>query len=186
MRVAVGDNGPDLCDTPGLLSAAAAPERSRVTKENETLSFIKRERALLLSESWGCFSVPCARVSRAPLDLETLSLGPVSLGARMTDDELRMVLPAKDRLRPTALRVEVGRSVLLGGFGRVDLVDSELGAFFATFFVSNELTLHKTSTKNIEETDFVREHIGSLLKPPNTPERLDELGHHTLLHARVS
>ena len=43
------------------------------------------------------------------------------------------MLPSSEPLRPVTLRVAPGGSVLLGGLGRVDVVDSELGAFFLTF-----------------------------------------------------
>jgi hypothetical protein len=46
--------------------------------------------------------------------------------------------------------------------------------FFFTFFVSNEVKLHPTSSDRAD--DFLRRHVGDLVDPPGTVERLDAIG----------
>ena len=46
--------------------------------------------------------------------------------------------------------------------------------FFFTFFVSNNIKLHPTDGLKVSE--FTEKHIGSLVFPPATKERLNELG----------
>ena len=76
-------------------------------------------------------------------------LMPDALGSRLTEPELGAVLPRE--FNPVALRVQPGGSVLLGALGRVDVIASELGAFFLTFYVAPGLTLHPTSTANVDD-----------------------------------
>jgi len=43
-----------------------------------------------------------------------------------------------------------------------------------TFFVSNEVKLHPTDSSRVEE--FLAAHTGTLVSPPHSPTRRDELG----------
>jgi hypothetical protein len=43
-----------------------------------------------------------------------------------------------------------------------------------TFFVSNEVKLHPTDTERVP--DFLAAHTGTLVSPPHSPTRRDELG----------
>lgn len=46
--------------------------------------------------------------------------------------------------------------------------------FFFTFFVSNEIKIHKT---RIEKADnFIQTHMGKLIFPPESYERYEQLG----------
>ena len=101
-------------------------------------------------------------------------LSPAALGSALDDAELKAVLPGADRLRPVALRVNPGKSVLLGGLARVDLADADLGAFFLTFFVSPNLKLHPTDPKHVDEA-YLAKHVGDLLSPPFDADRLADL-----------
>jgi hypothetical protein len=56
--------------------------------------------------------------------------------------------------------------------------------FFFTFFVSNEVKLHPTAS--IKAADYVAKHVGGLLTPPSSPERLAELGTFTEHELTVS
>ena len=46
--------------------------------------------------------------------------------------------------------------------------------FYFTFFISNEVKLHPTDSARVE--DFLNKHVGTLVTPPASPERLAELG----------
>ena len=76
---------------------------------------------------------------------------PHQLTARLTTEELSAVVPTR-RVHHTTLRVAVGKSVLLGGLMRVDVLDDRLDdeegrvsksrdkpGFFLTFFVADSV-----------------------------------------------
>jgi len=72
--------------------------------------------------------------------------------------------------------------VLIGGLAKVELV-GESKAFLFTFFVSNDIKLHPTSSARALE--FIQSHVGEMLTPPLPPgpERMEQLGefeHHDL------
>ena len=102
-------------------------------------------------------------------------LSPHALGAKLTEDELKAVLPSSEKLKPVALRVNPGKAVLLGALARVELLESERGAFFFTFFTAPGLTLHPTDPKRADRA-YLEQHAGGLLSPPFDASRLDELG----------
>jgi len=107
-----------------------------------------------------------------------------SLAAYLNADELKGCLPTKP-LTPASLRLSPGQSILLGGFARIDFLESDYGAFFFTFCFSDGLSLHPTNLhrrsshteedesvqKNEAYLDFVQAHIGTMLKPPYDYER---------------
>ena len=77
---------------------------------------------------------------------------PHQLTARLTTEELSAVVPTR-RVHHTTLRVAVGKSVLLGGLMRVDVLDDRLDdeegrvsksrdkpGFFLTFFVADSVS----------------------------------------------
>jgi ribosome biogenesis GTPase A len=93
------------------------------------------------------------------------------LTAKLTTDELKQVIPRKP-INTVTLRVSQGKCILLGGLARVELLEGL--PFFFTFFVSNEIKLHPTASDKAEE--FLSKHVGSLVFPPASYERLEQLG----------
>jgi len=73
---------------------------------------------------------------------------PNQLTTRLTADELAAVVP-KRRGQPVSLRLEEGRSLLLGGLARLDLVAGR--PFLFTAYLSDAVTLHPTATAKAAE-----------------------------------
>lgn len=93
------------------------------------------------------------------------------LTSRLTPEELRDVIPVKP-INAVTLRVSEGKTVMVGGLATVELLEGR--PFFFTFFVSNCIKLHPTDSRRVAE--FTEKHIGKLLFPPATKERLEALG----------
>jgi ribosome biogenesis GTPase A len=93
------------------------------------------------------------------------------LTSKLTPEELRDVIPTKP-INAITLRVTEGKCVLIGGLATIELVEGL--PFFFTFFISNNIKLHPTDSERAH--DFVDRHIGSLIFPPATKERLADLG----------
>ena len=89
----------------------------------------------------------------------------------LTTEELKAVIPQK-RINHVTLRLKEGKSVLLGGLVRLDMVEGR--PFLFTFYVSNDVKLHQTATERADE--FLQKHVGELVFPPNSAARLEELG----------
>ncbi len=96
---------------------------------------------------------------------------PHQITTLLSTEELKAVIPQK-RINHVTLRLKEGKSVLLGGLVRLDMVEGR--PFLFTFYVSNDVKLHQTSTDRADE--FLDKHIGELVFPPYTPERRAELG----------
>lgn len=94
-----------------------------------------------------------------------------TLTSRLNIEELRQVIPVKP-VNAVTLRVSEGKCVLVGGLAVVELLEGR--PFFFTFFMSNEVKLRPTDAAKAQ--DFLANHIGTLVGPPATPERLAELG----------
>ena len=56
----------------------------------------------------------------------------------------------------------------------ISLLLSQGRPFHFTFFVSNDIKLHQTDSARADE--IISRHIGKLMYPPATPERLAEFG----------
>jgi len=136
--------------------------RSRVTTSvvpGTTLSFIK----LRLQDGTTMFDTPGL-------------IMPQSLSSRLDSQELKAVLP-KGRVDHSTLRVAAGSSVMLGGLARIDMTGGR--PMWLTFYKSDDVTLHVTNTTKAEADGYVEKHVGEMLAPPYTPERLEALGPHT-------
>jgi len=96
---------------------------------------------------------------------------PHQITTLLNTEELKTVIPQK-KVNHVTLRVAEGKSVLIGGLVRLDLVEGR--PFLFTFYVSNDVKLHQTSTDKADE--FVERHIGELIYPPFSAERLKEIG----------
>eukprot|EP01034_Spumella_vulgaris_P022584 gene22584-28717_t len=93
------------------------------------------------------------------------------LTARLSPGELKQVIPKK-QVHPATLRVEEGKCVLAGGLAMFELTEGR--PFHFTFFMSNEVVLHPTSSDKAQE--FIQRHVGTpLLTPPHSLERLQAL-----------
>merc|ERR1711871_488854 len=102
------------------------------------------------------------------------------LTSRLTPEELKAVIPSKP-INAITLRVTEGKCVMIGALATIELLEGK--PFFFTFFVSNGIKLHPTDTSRIEE--FSVKHAGSLIFPPSSPKRVDELGPYESLEIDV-
>ena len=96
---------------------------------------------------------------------------PNQLTTRLTTDELSQIVPKK-RAQHVTLRVAEGKSVLLGGIARLHMRAGR--PFFFTFYLANAVAIHPTDTSKVDE--MLQKHVGGLLAPPASYERLAELG----------
>jgi 30S ribosome assembly GTPase len=96
---------------------------------------------------------------------------PHQLTTILTTEELRAVIPQK-RVNHVTLRLSEGKSVWLGGLVRLDMVAGR--PFLFTFYLSNEVKLHQTATERADE--FLQKHVGDLVFPPFSAERVAEIG----------
>jgi len=95
------------------------------------------------------------------------------LTTKLTTDELRQVIPVTP-INPITLRMTEGKTVLIGGLAKVEMLEGM--PFFVTFFVSNEIKLHPTSSEKANDEEWMAKHCGDLISPPSSAERLAELG----------
>jgi len=102
---------------------------------------------------------------------------PHQLTISLDSKELKAVLPEK-QIEHVTLRVGEGKSVLIGGLARLDMVEGK--PFFFTFFISNKVKLHPTPTNKAEE--ILQKHIGKLVFPPFSEDRLEALTQETVSH----
>ena len=96
---------------------------------------------------------------------------PNQLTTKLTTDELADVVPKK-RAEHVTLRVAEGKSVLLGGVARIHMRAGR--PFLFTFYLANAVTIHPTATAKVDEV--LEKHVGGMLAPPASYERLEELG----------
>lgn len=91
-------------------------------------------------------------------------LYPHHLAPQLTPQELKMVVPHRE-LKPVTYTLTEGRSLLLGGLGRLDVITSEGTQVLATLFVSPLIPIHVTKTHKVP--DLFAKHLGTkLLEPP--------------------
>jgi len=70
----------------------------------------------------------------------------------------------KKSVRATTVRLKRGKSVFFGGLGRLDYLDGEPQAIYATVFAAAQVKLHVTNTDTAD--DLHEKHCGTLLTPP--------------------
>lgn len=87
-------------------------------------------------------------------------------------EEVKALLPSK-QLKGRTFRVGPGNSLLLGGLGRLDIIGAPATTIYLTVFVSHYVELHMGKTEGVE--DRLVKHVGTLLTPPYSPERAQEL-----------
>lgn len=86
-------------------------------------------------------------------------------------EELRRVLPARS-VEKVTLRLGEGKALFLGALARIEVVEGK--PFFFSAFVSSGIKVHAGRAENAD--DFTARHVGDLLFPPLSKERLEELG----------
>jgi len=105
---------------------------------------------------------------------------PHQLTIALDPRELKAVLPTQ-KVEHVTLRLAAGKSVLIGGLARLDVIEGL--PFFFTFFASNQIKLHATTIENGPE--FVRKHVGKIISPPYSEERFDTLCTNMVTHEFV-
>lgn len=98
---------------------------------------------------------------------------PYQLTSKLNLEELQMVLPRK-ALKARTYRIPGGKSVLLGGLVQVDVLKIPGSTIYLTVFASNQVSLHMGKTEGAEERRI--KHVGGLLVPPLTADRMEQLG----------
>lgn len=81
----------------------------------------------------------------------------------LSREDIQKVLPSKP-IKPRTFQLNVGQTIFLAGVGRVDLLKSQETKSAMTFYVANDLYLHRTKTDNADE--LYANHIGDMLSPP--------------------
>lgn len=86
------------------------------------------------------------------------------LAHHLTRSDIETVLPSKP-IKPKTFQLNEDQTIFLAGVGRVDLIQSEAEKTAMTFYVSNDLYLHRTKTENAD--DIYEKHLGDMLAPPS-------------------
>jgi ribosome biogenesis GTPase A len=96
---------------------------------------------------------------------------PNQITTRLSTSELAQIVPKK-RAQHVTLRVKEGKSVLLGGIARLHMHSGR--PYLFTFYLANAVQIHPTDLAKVD--DVLLKHAGELLTPPDSYERLEELG----------
>jgi len=89
----------------------------------------------------------------------------------LTPQEVQLTLPSRP-IKPANYFIMPGKSLFLGGVGRIDYVEGG-GRMYFTVFASNRLPIHPTST---DRADLIyQKHLGTMLVPPIDFEKQEEL-----------
>jgi ribosome biogenesis GTPase A len=96
---------------------------------------------------------------------------PNQLTNLLLPEELAAVVPKK-RADPVTLRMGKGKSILVGGLARLELVSGD-PSFLFTFYLANAVALHPTATTKVNAV--LSQHVGGLITPPWSTDRLGEL-----------
>ncbi|KAJ1616237.1 hypothetical protein T492DRAFT_622318 [Pavlovales sp. CCMP2436] len=97
------------------------------------------------------------------------------LARRLTPQEVALLLP-RAPIKPAQISLGAGKSLLLGGVARVDVLACGFAAqLVLAVHAAPSLTLHPTATERAEE--MRQRHVGGMLSPPlGGRERLEMLG----------
>lgn len=106
---------------------------------------------------------------------------PNQLTTLLTTEELAGVVPKK-RSQHVSLRMGEGQSLLLGGLARVHMRSGR--PFLFTLYLANAVTVHPTKTDKVDE--MLAKHVGGMLTPPASSERLAALGEFEEHEVRVA
>lgn len=92
------------------------------------------------------------------------------LATHLSPKDLELISPKKP-LKPATYQLKPGNTLFLGGLGRIDYLKGEPTSF--TVYTARGLYIHRTKTENADE--FYKKHVGELLTPPNTGEKIAPL-----------
>lgn len=96
---------------------------------------------------------------------------PNQLTTLLTTDELAGVVPKK-RGQHVSLRIGEGQSILLGGIAQIHMRAGR--PFLFTLYLANAVAVHPTKTEKVPQV--LEKHVGGMLTPPGSAERLEALG----------
>ncbi|EFR31017.1 ribosome biogenesis GTPase YqeH [Eremococcus coleocola] len=80
---------------------------------------------------------------------------------------IKVVLPDK-MIKPRSFQLDSGQTIFFAGLGRLDFERGDKTSF--TFYVSNNLLLHRTKTEKADQ--LLADHQGQLLSPPQAKDQL--------------
>lgn len=83
----------------------------------------------------------------------------------LSRESMQQILPTKP-IKPRTFQLNPEQSMFFGGMAYFDFIEGEKTAF--TFYVNNDLYLHRTKMEKADE--IYEEHLGELLKPPFAEE----------------
>lgn len=86
----------------------------------------------------------------------------------LTAKNLKYISPKKE-IKPKTYQLNPEQTLFLAGLGRFDFIEGERQGF--TAFFENTLELHRT--KLAGANTFYQKHVGSLLVPPSSKEKID-------------
>lgn len=92
------------------------------------------------------------------------------LATHLSAKELAIISPQKP-LKPLTYQLQPGNTLFLAGLGRIDFLKGEPASF--TVYAARELYIHRTKTEKADQ--FYLKHIGELLSPPCSEDKLPEL-----------
>lgn len=93
-----------------------------------------------------------------------------SFGAYLDYESMRLITP-KSYLKPKTYQLESDQTIFLGGLCQIDFIEGQ--TISASFYVANDLYLHRTKT--INASDVMTKNLGKLLKPPVNEKELERL-----------
>ncbi len=83
-------------------------------------------------------------------------------------ESMQKLLPTKP-IKPRTFQLNPHQSIFFAGMAWIDFIEGDKTAF--TFYVNNDLYLHRTKMENAES--LYQEHLGDLLSPPTEQEMAD-------------
>lgn len=86
----------------------------------------------------------------------------------LTAKNLKYISPKKE-IKPKTYQLNPEQTLFLAGLGRFDFIEGERQGF--TAFFENTLEMHRT--KLAGANTFYQKHVGSLLVPPSSKEKID-------------
>jgi len=164
------------------LPCTSHPSSSSSSTSSSTSSSAPLEQRILTNSHLPGTTLGFVRVSvfagrQSLYDTPGLIL-PNQLTTKLTTEELADVVPKK-RAQHVTLKVSEGKCVMLGGIARVHMRSGR--PFLFTFYLANAVKIHPTDSSKVEA--MLEKHVGAMLAPPASYERLAELGefHETTL-----
>ena len=99
-------------------------------------------------------------------------INPHNFCAYLKGESLHIVMPKK-YIKPRTFQLQPNQTIFLGGLVRLDFKGNE--KINVSFYVSNELYIHRTKTIHADE--IFRSQVTKLLVPPFTDEEKEKINH---------